>query len=88
MLHPTLALPVANDHIEDLQREAARSHTSRRTRRVGHEPHARAGVLRFKNWKMGVPFAFGQIRVSTRLSGHGVLLHERSDGDSQDQRPL
>lgn len=42
MLHPTLALALATDHMEDLKRAAARSHTSRPARRLGHEPRVAA----------------------------------------------
>ena len=39
MLHPDLHQALANAHIEDLQREAARTQTSRLARRVAEEPH-------------------------------------------------
>lgn len=38
MLYPELALALANAHIEDLHRAAARSRAIRFARRVAHEP--------------------------------------------------
>jgi hypothetical protein len=40
MLHPDLRQALANAHIEELQREAARRRTIRLARRVAEEPHA------------------------------------------------
>jgi hypothetical protein len=42
MLHPALARALADAHIEDLHRAAARRHTIRLARRVAHEPHVAA----------------------------------------------
>jgi hypothetical protein len=39
MLHPTLRRALANAHIEDLHRAAARRRAIRFARRVAHEPH-------------------------------------------------
>jgi hypothetical protein len=57
MLHPALTRALAAAHSEDLRRAAARRHTIRLARRVGHEPRV-----------AGTPIAVLR-SASTRLRG-------------------
>ena len=45
MLHPDLGRELANAHIEDLHRTAARRRAIRLARRAAHEPHVAANLI-------------------------------------------